>query len=258
MNRKLRYAILLFVLLFVAVNEAVIKMRSTSWERPLVVHIYAVSGDARAVSEAYVDSLTSTHFKPMERFMNREARHYGITVDAIRVEYHGRLSSHPPQPPSGQNVLENIWWSLRFRAWAWYRGWTSDKEHSDVELFVNYFDTATSTSLRHSVGLQGGLIGIINAFADKSYQGSNQVVIVHELMHTLGATDKYGAGNMPAHPQGYAEPFRNPLYPQRKAEIMGGRIPLSAQQSKMPETLGEVVVGAFTAAEIGWPVDGLR
>ena len=34
---------------------------------------------------------------------------------------------------------------------------------------------------------------------------------------------------------------------------MGGRIPLSAQQSKMPEPLGEVVVGAFTAAEINWP-----
>ena len=258
MKKHLRYMILLLILLFVAVNEAIIAMRSTSWERPLIVHIYAVSGDSRAASEAYIDSLTSAHFKPMETFMNREAQRYGITIDAIKVEYHGRLSSHPPQPPSGRSVLENIWWSLRFRAWAWNRGWTSDNEHSDVELFVNYFDTASSASLRHSVGLEGGLIGIINAFADKSYRGSNQVVIVHELMHTLGATDKYGAGNMPAHPRGFAEPFRDPLYPQRKAEIMGGRIPLSAQQSKMPEKLGEVVVGAFTAAEINWPLDGRR
>jgi hypothetical protein len=258
MKKNLRYLILLFILLFVAVNEAIIEMRSTSWERPLIVHIYALSGDSRAASKAYVDSLTSAHFKPMESFMNSEARRYGITIDAIKVEYHGRLSSHPPQPPSGQSVLENIWWSLRFRAWAWYRGWTSENEHSDVELFVNYFDTATSASLRHSVGLEGGLIGIINAFADKSYRGSNQVVIVHELMHTLGATDKYGEGNMPAHPRGYAEPFRTPLYPQRKAEIMGGRIPQSSQQSRMPETLDEVLVGSFTAAEINWPLDGRR
>jgi hypothetical protein len=256
MKKSLRYAILLFILLFVAVNEAVLKMRSTSWERPLLVHIYAVSGDARATSEAYVDALTSAQFKPIETFMSREAKRYGISMQPIKVEYHGRLESHPPQPPSGRSVLENMWWSLRFRAWAWYRNWSSDNDHSDVELFVAYYDTATSTSLRHSVGLQGGLIGIINAFADKSYRGSNQVVIIHELMHTLGATDKYGQANMPAHPQGYAEPYRDPLYPQRKAEIMGGRIPISAQQSKMPEKLGEVVVGAYTATEIHWPVKG--
>jgi hypothetical protein len=104
------------------------------------------------------------------------------------------------------------------------------------------------------VGLQGGLIGIINAFADKAYVGSNQFVIAHELMHTLGATDKYAANNMPAHPAGYAEPYRQPLYPQRFAEIMGGRIPLSPQKSRMPESLDEVVVGVATAAEINWPL----
>ena len=93
MHRNLRYAILLdSILLFVAVNEAVIKMRSTSWERPLEVHIYAVSGDGRAASEAYVDSLTTEHFKPIEKFVNREAKRYGITDEAIEVEYHGRLN----------------------------------------------------------------------------------------------------------------------------------------------------------------------
>jgi len=256
MSKNLRYMILLLILLFVAVNEAVIKMRSTSWERPLRVHIYAISGDARAASEAWVDALTTEHFKPIETFMSREAKRYGVAIQPVRVEYHGRLESHPPQPPSGSSVLANIWWSLRFRAWAWYRGWTTDNDHSDVELFVSYYDTATSTSLRHSVGLEGGLIGIINAFADKTYRGSNQVVIIHELMHTLGATDKYGQANMPEYPRGYAEPYRIPLYPQRKAEIMGGRIPLSAQLSKMPENPGEVVVGTYTAAEINWPVEG--
>jgi hypothetical protein len=257
MNKSLRYLILLLILAFVTVNEAVIKMRSTSWERPLRVHIYAVSGDARAASEAYVDALTTADFKPIETFVNREARRYGIDVDATRVEYHGRLDSHPPQAPSGQSILENMWWSLRFRAWAWHRAWTSGNEDGDVELFVSYYDTATSSSLRHSVGLQGGMIGIINAFAEKSYRGSNHVVIIHELMHTLGATDKYDAANQPQHPEGYAEPFRVPLYPQRKAEIMGGRIPLSPQQSEMPERLADVVVGAFTAAEIRWPVNAL-
>ena len=257
MSRNLRYLILLSILAFVAVNEAVLKLHSTSWERPLRVHIYAVNGDSQPATAAYIDSLTTEQFKPIETFLNAEAKRYGLPFEAIEVEFHGRLESHPPQPPSGQKILENIWWSLSFRAWAWQRGWTSDNDDGDVELFVSYYDIATTNSLRHSVGLRGGLIGIINAFAEKSYRGSNQVVILHELMHTLGATDKYDEANLPLYPEGFAEPFLKPLYPQRKAEIMGGRIPLSPLHATMPEKLAEVVIGRFTAIEINWPIDAL-
>ena len=96
MKKNLRYAILLLILLFVAVNEAVLEMRSTSWERPLIVHIYAVSGDSRAASEAYVDSLTTRAFQADRNFHeSRGAKRYGITMDAIKVEYHGRLVVAP-------------------------------------------------------------------------------------------------------------------------------------------------------------------
>lgn len=255
MRKNLRYLILLLILLFVAVNEALNKTRSTSWENPLWVRIYAVNGDGREATDKYIDSLTTDSFNKIEKFVNREARRYGIKIDAIDVEYNGRLQSAPPQPPSGQSLLENIWWSLKFRAWAANRAWSSDGDEGDIELFVSYYDIETSQSLRHSVGLQGGLIGIINAFADKSYRGSNQVVIAHELMHTLGASDKYSADNQPILPQGYAEPGRNPLFPQLKAEIMGGRIPLSMQDSRIPESLNQVVVGIYTAAEINWAAE---
>ena len=60
---------------------------------------------------------------------------------------------------------------------------------------------------------------------------------------------------MPLYPAGYAEPQRQPPLPQRRAEIMGGRIPLSQTEAKMPRSLGEVVIGPYTAAEINWPVD---
>lgn len=255
MRKHLRYLILLLILLFVAANEALNKMRSTSWENPLWVRIYAVNGDGRRATDKYIASLSKHSFAAIEKFVNREASRYGIAIDAIDVEYNGKLLSAPPQAPHGQSVLENIWWSLKFRAWEVHRDWNSDEEDGDVELFVIYYDTATTQSLHHSVGLRGGLIGIINAFADKSYRGSNQVVITHELLHTLGATDKYGQGNIPQHPEGFAAPWQQPLFPQRKAEIMGGRIPLSPQQSKIPEALTEVVIGVYTAAEINWPLE---
>ena len=255
MRRHLRYLILLLILLFVAVNETVNEFRTTSWDRPLWVRVYAVNGDGRGTTDKYIDGLESRDFKPIEEFINREAQRHGVSIDAIQIEYDGRLQSHPPQPPSGQNIAENIWWSLKFRVWAMRRAWSSDNDVGDIELFVSYYDTATTQSLRHSIGLQRGLIALINAFADPAYSGSNQVVIAHELMHTLGARDKYDARSMPLHPQGFAEPFNRPRYPQARAEIMGGRIPLSPGEARMPESLGEVVVGIYTAAEVNWPVD---
>lgn len=254
MRRHLRYLILLLILLFVAVNEALNKMRSTSWEEPLYVSIYAISGDDSRAADQYIESLKIESFEAIEQFVNREARRNGVAIDAIEVEYRGRLQQGPPQPPLQPSVLSNIWWSLKFRAWATYRDWSSDGDQGDIQLFVNYYDIETSQSLHHSVGLRGGLIGIINAFAEKSYRGSNQVVITHELMHTVGASDKYGYGNLPVYPQGYAAPHNQPLYPQRRAEIMGGRIPLTDTQSRMPQSLAEVVIGIYTAAEINWTV----
>ena len=71
-------------------------------------------------------------------------------------------------------------------------------------------------------------------------------------MHTLGAGDKYADNNLPLFPDGYADPDRSPLYPQIRAELMAGRIPISENESKMPRNLGKTVVGHSTALEIGW------
>src|SRR4030095_10262266 len=101
----------------------------------------------------------------------------------------------------------------------------------------------------HSIGLQKGLFGIVNVFADRRMLGSNDTVIAQELLHTLGATDKYDpATNQPAWPDGYAEPQRAPRYPQEYADLRGGRIPSSASESSTPESLREVIIGGQTAA----------
>ena len=51
---------------------------------------------------------------------------------------------------------------------------------------------------------------------------------------------------------GFADPYADPRYPQYKAEIMAGRIPISDQRAEIPRGLSESVVGYATAAEIGW------
>jgi hypothetical protein len=122
---------------------------------------------------------------------------------------------------------------------------------------VWYHDPAVSPRLPHSTGLQKGLIGVVNAFAASDLEGSNNVVIAHELLHTLGATDKYDpSGNLPLFPDGYANPEARPRVPQKRAEIMAGRIPISETQAETPAGMAQVVIGARTAREINWTKEG--
>jgi len=99
--------------------------------------------------------------------------------------------------------------------------------------------------------LQKGMVGIVNGYASRRHRGTNNFIIAHEFLHTLGATDKYSEiDGHPIVPDGLGEPDRQPLYPQRYAEIMGGRIALARDDSVIPQSLKYAVVGALTANEI--------
>ncbi len=252
MAKKIRYLVLLLVLFVVAVEAYLVKNRSTSWERPLWVHVYAINGDDSAASDSYIRGLQRHDFEPIEDCINAEAKRWGLAIEAVEILYGGVLSEKPPEMPNGDSIPENMWWSLSFRFWAMTQSWEADNNFSDIDLYVKYHDVKTNQVLRDSVGLQGGMIGIINGFADRSYRGSNHLVVVHELMHTLGAGDRYGPDTLPIFPYGYAEPQKAPLYPQRLAEVMGGRIPQSQNRAVMPESLQQVMIGELTAREINW------
>ena len=121
-----------------------------------------------------------------------------------------------------------------------------------IALFLLYHDPARAAVLPHSLGLQRGLMGVVHVFATRAQQDQNNVVITHELLHTFGATDKYGDNDAPLFPDGYAEPALQPRWPQRFAELMAGRLPLGPTRALMPDDLNQVVVGTASAREIGW------
>src|SRR5262249_54801397 len=119
--------------------------------------------------------------------------------------------------------------------------------------FVLYYDPERLTRVSHSLGLQKGLIGVVSAFASRAQTAQNDVVIEHELLHTLGATDKYDPRTtQPVFRDGYAEPDRQPVVPQPYAEIMAGRVPLRQIDDEMPGSLNEALIGSKTAREINW------
>lgn len=257
MFRKLRIAFLLLLLVFVAANAWLSKLRSTDWDRSLWVVVYPINGDGSAVSAAYIDALRAPPlqgtFADIEEFMAREAGRYQLKLDKpVSVKLGPVVDDLPPKPPRNGDILAVMWWSLQMRYWA-FKVDSYDGPSPDIRMFVVYHDPATHDRLAHSFGLEKGLIGVVNAFASDKLAGPNNVVIAHELLHTLGATDKYDlATNFPVYPDGYAEPQQQPRFPQSKTEIMGGRVPLSEQELAMPRSLTQVVIGEKTAHEINW------
>ena len=139
------------------------------------------------------------------------------------------------------------------RWWAWRQTHQDGLLDPDIQVFMRYQSLDGDPVLDRSVGLKKGRYTIVNAYASPRAASRNRVVIAHELLHVFGATDKYDpATGQPVAPEGLADPQARPLYPQKKAEIMGGAIALSPTEARMPSSLVVSQVGTATAREIGW------
>ncbi len=254
MFRVIRLTILIALLVFVATGAYLARARSTDWDATLWLAVHPINADGSAAASGYIDALSNETFESIEEFMAREAARYQLALaEPVRVELYDAVEDPPPVLDHSANVLSRALWSLRLRFWAWRAASDGNRPPPDIRMFVLFHDPATTSSVPHSLGLQKGLLGVVHAFADGEMAGSNNIVIAHELLHTVGATDKYdGSDDRPLFPAGFADPQREPLYPQERAEVMAGRRMLSEQEWEMPASLRDVVVGPQTAAEINW------
>jgi hypothetical protein len=254
MWKRIRVAILLTILFVVAAGTWIDRSVTTSWDRSLVVGIYPINADGSDAAQRYVNELDTRQFQAIAEFFAREAQAYELPLERpIDVLLQPALDIPPPRLAPDAGPLGAAWWSLKMRWFAWRA--TSDNP-SQIRLFVLYHDPAQSPSVPHSLGLQKGLIGVVYAFADREMDGANNIVIAHELLHTLGATDKYDVRTLlPTYPDGYGDPTATPRYPQSDAEVMAGRRAVSRSTAEMPRSLTQVVVGERTASEIRWLTD---
>ena len=252
--RKFRIAILLFILFIVGTDAYLTKVRTTDWDRPLTVVVYPINGDGSATASNYIDNLSLEDFGPIERFFTEEAQHYKLPLaKPMEVRLAPMLHEKPPKAPDDKTPLAVGWWSLKLRWWSTTVESNYQGPPPNIKMYVLYFDVENNGNLEHSLGLEKGLIGVVYGYAAKKLTSKNNVVIAHELLHTVGATDKYDlTSGRPIHPEGYAKPDKDPLYPQEYAEIMGGTIPVSSTESDMPDSLGECLIGPNTAQEINW------
>ena len=248
--KKFRIIILLLILVFSAFYTKIQRLESTSWAKTLPILIYPINADGQLLTDNYISTLGANDFKNVEVFFQREWRHYS-DLDRVPVEVFLMpvIDRQPPSAPSSSNILVIALWSLRLRIWS-YR-YASGSTQQSVNLFIRYHQMDENKRLAHSLGLQKGLIGVVNGYAGQAYREKNNIVLAHEVLHTIGATDKYNLQTgQPIFPDGFAIPKHK--YQQTKAEVMAVKIPLSLTEAIMPDSLKGVVLGPKTAKEIGW------
>ena len=254
MFRYLRIAILLTILVIVAGNQWLTGKRLASWEKPLWITIYPVLLDSDAGTRRYAGSLSPDSFRDIGVFLKRQAARYDRRFENPAIVQVARpLTALPPAIPAENSGVKIALWSLKMRWWIWRNGSQDGLVGEDVRMFVLYQKEDSNAPLERSVGIENGSYGLVNAVASKKRASRNRIVITHELLHILGASDKYDfQTGQPIAPAGIANPGQSPLYPQDSAEIMAGRIATSANHWRYAASLKFCVIGTETATEIGW------
>lgn len=183
-------------------------------------------------------------------------RYRGQRMPPFSFVPHGPVdvSAPPPAVPDEAGATERVRHYLRLRDYfadVEGRGALRLRRHS-LRLYVVLEPVRTRTRFVEGFGAVGGDFGVVRAAIDVHTVDQALVAIAHEVLHCLGATDKYDEEGHAVPPDGLVEPLRVPPYPQRYAEIMVGERPLAPGQGVLVESLGEARIGAITAMEIGW------
>lgn len=253
--RRIRIAILLAVLVVTAAwgaSTAYKRMIRGRWQGPLQVGIVLLAPGGGVDAETWrrgASRLSGRLAEEMQRWRGPGAIPFEISVV-------GPMAWSRPLPFSPRSG------SLIDRAWHALDVWRTVREIDraaggvaggfDVRVFV-LAAPLLGDQVEFAEG-SGALNGEV-AFVRGSPGGDLSIplqAIGHELLHTVGASDKYDGGGHALEPDGLADPGRVPRYPQDHAEWMVGEVAIGPGRGRLPGSIDELRVGPTTAREIGW------
>ena len=245
--------VLVIVVLF-ALRDVNRRHARTDWTKTLTVAIVLLRRGP--VDPAAIDKLRDRVHALEARLTDECRRHGSVSMSPFRLELYGPVdvaSGPPVQPEEGVVALARYTFDL----WQYLRGVNARVELRpsavDASIYVlTRPPRAGRPTMVEGASQEGGKVGLVEVDLDRDIADCALFVAAHELLHTLGATDKYGVEGRARVPEGLAEPERVPLYPQQFAEIMARNVPLGPSIERPPETLDELRVGSATAREIGW------
>lgn len=255
-----RILILLTVLLAVAIWRAQVlrdesrRVDWTSYHQVLICPIVGPGAVYRPIGNRLTEAETALSAWMADEF-ERWTRRDTVPVLFRFADPVGTDAEPPRLPPPGASFFERWRGVSRFLSFFQQheRLFPAPWPHATrIYLYVHAAADEAAYFDRHSVGTRRGRLGIVFASDDPARWGNTQCVIAHETLHTVGAVDhRDRAGNI-AYPAGYAEPDRQPRYPQDKAEVMALGIPRNQTDEWRVRTLDDIVIGRWTAADIGW------
>lgn len=256
----IRVSILLAILLGVslyAIRDYRSRHGRNAWDRTLeisfvVVREGPVKDDALAALRARVPALEAQLHAQMNRYRSS-------VLPPVHVTIRGPVDGAPPAPSPGDGAVDAL--KYQWNLWRWTRhvdalaGYDAGAADSRIYLAVKPpVATEEGRVVRQIEGASelNGRVGVVHVDLDPVMADFALFVATHELLHTLGATDKYASDGSIRVPDGLAEPDATPLYPQRFAEVMARHRAIDDRTSKPPKDLSELAIGGLTAREIGW------
>lgn len=250
-----RVAILLVVLGGVAawaMNKQADRAERRAWNRTLRVGFVVVASsdvDSRALEGVEVQA------EAMERLLTDEFDGYGGALAPFEFEV---LTTSPPTRARPVLEADDVWsrGMFAFRMWQ-YTGEIHEalgRAASEFDSRIYLIATAPrgdQPRIFEGIAAQGGDYGMVEIELGADTVNVAVITATHEMLHTIGATDKYdwatGEANFPS---GYVDPDNR--YPQIFMEIMAHDIPIAPGRGRLPAAVKDVRVGEMTAREIGW------
>lgn len=237
-------------------------MRAGSESIPVALLQFVPPGEqfhpmVRGLSGMDQANWTGPAYPDIVGFFERERQRYtGHLSSTLHLSVRGPWMEHPV-PPSLHEERDSVFGlglaALRY-SWFWRRLAHShgvDLKSFPLRLFV-IFTSEGGDQAALSRAAQGGRLAVTYVSLDDPNPAYPAITIAHELAHLLGASDKYDAGGLARYPEGYVEPYEEPIFPQRYGELLAVDIPIGRANEREASSLAQLRIGHLSAAEMGW------
>jgi len=257
--RRARIGTLLLVLAVVAMWASSVRRQRQerrAWDRTLEVGLVILARDpdgerAAATLRSGVPVLERRLAQEMERH-----RGPGPAPFAFRVATLPAWQGEMPLRPRSDGIVDralHAWDLRRFRREVDAAAGLDPAALDDcLYVLLERPEAGAAATFAEGSGAAGGEVGLVRAWVEGGDATLSLAALAHELLHNVGASDKYDGAGHAREPEGLAEPGLVPRYPQRFAEWMVGEVALGPGRGCLPASLAELGVGPATAREIGW------
>lgn len=253
---RLRVATLLTVLVGLALyayRDKADRDARTDWQRSLkVAVVLLLEGEVDPASTHAVE----VGLDELEARLSAEFQRYRRGAKPFELSFFGPANvAEPPPKLESEGAFDLV--TFTYRQWRYTRAVDRalglDRDAFDCRIYAVARPTSNPRAQWvEGYSQQGGRMGFVRVELNQAMVPLVLAVTAHELMHTLGASDKYDERGASRVPEGLAEPELEPRFPQRCAEIMARNRPLAPGREVPLESLNELCVGPYTARELRW------